>query len=100
MHLAMPLTAALRQTGTAASFVKAALDLGTAGAAILLHMETENFKICYICEESSVTLAILLLMPNFSVAKMRVDQCAAADFFFLYVLRWLLGRPPVNSWKF
>lgn len=98
LHLAVPLTAALCQTGTAAPFVRAALALGTAGAEILLHMETENYKICYICEESTVTLAIPLLLPDFTMAKMREDRCASADFhYFLSVLRWLLGRPLVNN---
>lgn len=48
-----------------------------------------------------MTLAILLLIPNFSVAKMREDHSAAADFHsFLSVLGWLLGRPPVSNCKF
>lgn len=38
LYLAMPLTAALSQAGTAASFFKAALDLGAAGVAILFLM--------------------------------------------------------------
>lgn len=41
-----------------------------------------------------MALAILLLIPNFSMTKMREDGCAAAGFhYFLPVLRWLLSRP-------